>query len=180
MGRPPLVVWDVDARLDGNAVAPPQNLSPAVPWAVMHVQANVVSHMVGEQLVNVACSQVAEADALELVDQAAGRDSVDVLERESGGLAAEGDAGALHFKHGFVEVALGRGEFARGGPRPRNVGDVCAVLAAGVDEDELVVVEDVVVDCVVDAVGAGAAGHDGDVGRAVTAIDCEFVVEKGV
>lgn len=115
----------------------------------MHVQADIVAQMVGEQDFHGVAGGV-EAQLRQLVFEARFGDGVEFVEGDVGGGAAEGDAGALGREDGGVEVALGRGEAGGGGEGAGDVGDVVAVLGAGVDEDEGVWGEGGVVADVVD------------------------------
>lgn len=104
---------------------------------------------------------------------------MDLVQRQGGVLPTERNHFALHGQHGFVQVPLRGRELAVDGPGARDVGDVSAVLAAGVDENHVVLVEQAVVVHVVDHVAATAAGDDGHVGGAREAVRGEGVVEVG-
>jgi hypothetical protein len=90
-----------------------------------------------------------------------------------------GDGGALRGEDDFVDVLLSGVEAAIDRESAGDVGGVTGDFAAGVDQDQRVVVEDLVVGDVVQHAGVGAAGDDGRVGVGVGAAFAEFVSQFG-
>ena len=100
-----------------------------------------------------------------------------IIETYRGIFAAQGYTLSLRIQHCIVQVLLRRREFARNGVGPRDVCNVTAILATGVNEDHFVLVENVVVADVVDAQCVPAPGHDGDVRRGVAAVGLHLVLK---
>lgn len=174
-----LIVGDVHARLDGDAVPRTEGDVAPVAGTVVHVEADVVADVVREEGVEGVGAGHVEAEAGELRFERGLGHVVDAVQGHAAAGAAQGDPSALDAQDGLVEVSLGRGELAPGRPGACDVGDVGSVLAAGVDEDQLVWVQAGIVQGVVDEAGTGPAGHDGDVGWAAAAVLGEGVVEVG-
>lgn len=175
MRRVPAIFRNVDARLDGDAVAGLQRDTPRDGGAVMHVQANIVTDVMIEQPVDVS-KRRREAELLQLGGDADAGFAMDVVERIIRRLAAERDAAPLDTEESLVQVSLRGRELAVLGPHARDVADVVSVLAARVDEDERVGRDGGVVEDVVDAEGVFPSRDDGDEGepRAAGSLDVVF------
>lgn len=181
--RPPVVIGgDVDARLYGDAVTGTKGHVAAVAGAVVHVEPDVMAHVVREQRLEApgAVGADVEPESRELLPQRLLRRPVHPVQRQAAVCPAERHARPLHAQYRLVQVALRRSEFAIHWPRARDVGDVGAVLAARVHQHHLrgVVVEARVVEDVVDHVCAAAARHDGHVRRAVAPVCREAVLQE--
>ena len=90
-----------------------------------------------------------------------------------------GKGGSLGGKHDFVDVLLRRREAAIDRESAGDVGGVAFDLAAGVDQYQCVVVEQLVVADVVQHAGVRPASDDGRVGMAVSPALAEFVGQFG-
>jgi len=87
------------------------------------------------------------------------------------------DAGELSAQHDLVDRALRRAEAPVHRERARDVGGHVAVLAAGVDQQEVPVLHAPRVLDVVEDAGVGSRGHDRRIGVARGAVDAEDVLE---
>ena len=89
-------------------------------------------------------------------------------------------ASQLRPQYHLVDRALGAREAAVDGERPRDVGRVVAVLAAGVDEQQIAVVHAPLVLDVVENARVRPRGHDGRIGVARRALRAEHELDRGL
>ena len=176
--RESLIIGYVHARLYGYTHALLQRHFPAHPRGVVDIESDVVAEVVREEDLHGVAGHI-EVELGELVFQTCFGDFVQFIQRCGGGGAAEGDARALGGKHSIVKVTLGCSEARGGREGAGDVSDVIAVLAAGVDEDDVIGVQEVIVADVVDHAGVLAAGDDGDVGGGFAAVNAEVIVQEG-
>lgn len=182
MSRPPLIIRYVDAWLNRHAVSVHQRHRPSISRYIVHVQANIVTYMVWEELaycVATAQTQI-EAEGAKLFSQSGLSGAVDPIQADLCGRAAQGNTAALDPQDRLIQITLRGGETARDGPSAGDIGDVEAVLAAGIDENGLFGGESCRVVHIVNHTAAGTAGDDGNVGGAVKAVLAEFVGEEGL
>src|SRR5574343_863766 len=177
---------DVEAGLDSDGHARLQGrplLADLVFAGVVHVEPEPVAGAVHVETAEIALfDQVVEVAVEQLeVDQTLGqhadRSIVAFHEMAAGG--GGGDGGGLGGEDDFVNVLLRRVEAAIDRAGAGDVGGVAFDLAAGVDQDQGVVVEQLVVLDVVQHAGVGATGDDGRVGVGVGAAFAEFVGQLG-
>ena len=90
------------------------------------------------------------------------------------------DCGQLRRQHDLVDILLRRTEFAVDRKSAGNVRSVAVEFAAGIDQQQLAVVEARVVFHVMQHAGIGAAGNDAGVRRKTAAMAIELVQQLGL
>lgn len=80
-------------------------------------------------------SRKIESDLLELVFQPILGDTMELVQRELGALAAQGQTSPMHVEDGVVQIPLGVREFAVHWPGASDIRDVASVFTTAVNQN---------------------------------------------
>src|ERR1700712_4497467 len=106
----------------------------------MYIQTNVMANMMREEDIQGISIHI-KSKLLESFFQSMLRNLVELVQRHVRTLSAKRDSTSLNPKNGFVEISLGIRKLPIDWPCPRDICHVTTVFSAGINEDNLSVLQ---------------------------------------